>query len=186
MQFVLCPFGPYSSAARAEKAKKIFPRPVSGNLRPIVHGQTVKYQSKRRLGRGFTLEELKEAGIPSKLAPTIGIAVDHRRHNRSLESLQENVNRLKAYKANLVLFPRRMKKPKAGDASAEELKAVAQIKDTVMPLTKAPATVQKVQITEEMRNEKAYSTLRLERMNARMAGVRAKRAAEAAAAEKDA
>jgi hypothetical protein len=30
----------------------------------------------------------QEAGIPRKLAPTIGIAVDHRRRNRSLESLQ--------------------------------------------------------------------------------------------------
>ena len=30
----------------------------------------------------------QEAGIPIKLAATIGIAVDHRRHNRSLESLQ--------------------------------------------------------------------------------------------------
>jgi hypothetical protein len=29
-------------------------------------------------GRGFTLEELKAAGISKKLAPTIGIAVDHR------------------------------------------------------------------------------------------------------------
>ena len=34
--------------------------------------------------------------------------------------------------------------------------------------------------------ESAYGTLRLERMNARMAGVRAKRAAEAEAAAKDA
>ena len=30
----------------------------------------------------------QEAGIPAKLAPTIGIAVDHRRRNRSLEGLQ--------------------------------------------------------------------------------------------------
>lgn len=35
-------------------------------------------------------------------------------------------------------------------------------------------------------NERAYAVLRLERMNVRMAGVRAKRAAEAAQAEKDA
>eukprot|EP00408_Alexandrium_pacificum_P063248 CAMPEP_0171177832 /NCGR_PEP_ID=MMETSP0790-20130122/12441_1 /TAXON_ID=2925 /ORGANISM="Alexandrium catenella, Strain OF101" /LENGTH=39 /DNA_ID= /DNA_START= /DNA_END= /DNA_ORIENTATION= len=37
---------------------------------------------KLRLGKGFTLAELKEAKIPKKLAPTIGIAVDHRRKNR--------------------------------------------------------------------------------------------------------
>lgn len=50
------------------------------------------------------------AGIPKKLAPTIGISVDHRRKNRSLESLQSNVQRLKTYKAKLVVFPRRARK----------------------------------------------------------------------------
>lgn len=35
---------------------------------------------------------VQEAGIAVKLAPTIGIAVDHRRHNRSLESLQVRWN----------------------------------------------------------------------------------------------
>lgn len=34
------------------------------------------------------LVESQEAGIPAKFAPTIGIAVDHRRKNRSLEGLQ--------------------------------------------------------------------------------------------------
>jgi ribosomal protein L13E len=99
-------------AARAAKAAAVFPRPAAGPLRPVVRGQTVKYNSKRREGRGFTLEELKEAGIPAKMARTIGIAVDSRRRNRSLESLQDNVNRLKAYKAALVVFPRRANKPK--------------------------------------------------------------------------
>lgn len=47
------------SPARQEKAVKIFPRPTSGPLRPIVHGQTLKYNMKVRSGRGFTLEELK-------------------------------------------------------------------------------------------------------------------------------
>jgi hypothetical protein len=47
-----------------------------------------------------------------KLAPTIGISVDHRRRNRSLEGLQANVARLKAYRSNLVIFPRDAKKPK--------------------------------------------------------------------------
>lgn len=37
----------------------MFPRPVAGALRPIVHGQTVKYNLKKRYGRGFTMEELK-------------------------------------------------------------------------------------------------------------------------------
>lgn len=54
--------------------------------------------------------DYQAAGIPKKLAPTIGIAVDHRRKNRSLEGLQANVQRLKTYKAKLVVFPRRARK----------------------------------------------------------------------------
>ena len=54
----------------------------------------------------------QEAGVSAALARTIGIAVDHRRRNKSLESLQANVQRLKAYKAKLLLFPRNSKKPK--------------------------------------------------------------------------
>ena len=76
---------------RQRKALQLAPRPVAGRLRPTVHCQTVKYNHRLRLGRGFTLDELKTAGISKKLAPTIGIAVDHRRKNRSLESLQRNV-----------------------------------------------------------------------------------------------
>lgn len=49
--------------ARAEKAKAVFPRPVAGSLKPVVRGQTVKYNMKSRLGRGFTLEELKVRGV---------------------------------------------------------------------------------------------------------------------------
>ncbi|XP_010550790.1 PREDICTED: 60S ribosomal protein L13-2-like [Tarenaya hassleriana] len=44
--------------ARQEKAVKIFPRPTAGPLRPVVRGQTLKYNMKVRAGRGFTLEEL--------------------------------------------------------------------------------------------------------------------------------
>ena len=76
--------------ARQKRAIHIAPRPVSGTLRPTVHCQTVKYNHRLRLGRGFTLDELKMAKISKKLAPTIGISVDHRRKNRSLEGLQRN------------------------------------------------------------------------------------------------
>ncbi|MRA75773.1 hypothetical protein GH890_30460, partial [Bacillus thuringiensis] len=64
--------------ARVEKARKIAPRPVGGRLRPVVRCPTFKYNTKSRLGRGFTLEELKAAGIAKRVAPTIGIAVDFR------------------------------------------------------------------------------------------------------------
>ncbi|GMP25175.1 hypothetical protein CsSME_00002165 [Camellia sinensis var. sinensis] len=61
-------------------------------------------------GLSLPFSSNQAAGIPKKLAPTIGIAVDHRRRNRSLEGLQTNVQRLKTYKAKLVVFPRRARK----------------------------------------------------------------------------
>ncbi|KAI8471271.1 MAG: 60S ribosomal protein L13 [Monoraphidium minutum] len=172
--------------ARAEKAAKTFPRPAAGALRPVVHGQTVKYNAKTRLGRGFTLAELKEAGIPAKLAPTIGICVDPRRRNSSLEGLQANVARLKAYRSNLVIFPRNAKKPTKLEASKEAADAAAaQVKGVVMPVAKEAAALETVKITKEMKDFRAYNKLRVERLNARMVGVRAKRAKEAEAAEKE-
>jgi large subunit ribosomal protein L13e len=169
--------------ARAEKAKKLFPSPVAGALRPVVRGQTVKYNTKTRLGRGFTLAEIKEAGIPAKMAPTLGISIDHRRRNRSLEGMQENVNRLKAYRSNLVVFPRRANKPKAFEASAEECAtAVQHTGKVVMPVVKAKPALEVVKITKDMKDAPAYAKLRIERANARLVGVRAKKAKEAAAA----
>ena len=93
--------------ARQAKAARIAPRPVAGPLRPVVRCPTIKYNMRVRQGRGFTLEELKTAGINAKEALNIGIAVDHRRKNKNVETLQANVARLNAYKQRLVLFPRR-------------------------------------------------------------------------------
>merc|ERR1719392_406975 len=92
---------------RQKKAAKLAPRPAAGLLRPVVHPPTQRYNMKLRLGKGFTLDELREAKIAPKLAPTIGIAVDHRRRNRCTESLQENVDRLKEYMSKLKVFPKR-------------------------------------------------------------------------------
>ncbi|CAL5364699.1 unnamed protein product [Camellia sinensis] len=178
--------------ARQKKAVKIFPRPTAGPLRPIVHGQTLKYNMKLRAGRGFSLEELKikhctcldGAGIPKKLAPTIGIAVDHRRRNRSLEGLQTNVQRLKTYKAKLVVFPRRARKFKAGDSAPEELATATQVQGPYMPIVREKPTVELVKVTDEMKSFKAYAKLRIERTNTRYVGVRMKRAAEAEKEEK--
>ncbi|XP_075502426.1 large ribosomal subunit protein eL13z-like [Primulina tabacum] len=170
--------------ARQKKAVKIFPRPTAGPLRPIVHGQTLKYNMKVRAGRGFSLEELKAAGIPKKFAPTIGISVDHRRRNRSLEGFQTNVQRLKTYKAKLVVFPRRTRKLKAGDSTPEELATATQVAGQYMPIAFEKPTVELVKVTADMKSFKAYDKLRLERANERHVGVRAKRAAEAEKEEK--
>ena len=166
--------------AREKKAKAIFPRPTAGALRPVVRPPTQRYNFKTRLGRGFTLEELKAAGIPKKLAPTIGIAVDHRRRNRSEESLALNSKRLKEYKASLILFPRRTAKPKAGDSDAGELAMAKQFKGALMPITKEDKPLEMVSVTEEMKGFNAYQKLRTERMNVRQVGPRIKKTEEAA------
>lgn len=57
------------------------------------------------------------AGINKRFARTIGISVDPRRRNKSTESLQANVQRLKEYRSKLILFPRKPSAPKKGDSS---------------------------------------------------------------------
>lgn len=47
---------------RQAKAKAIAPRPAAGPLRPVVRCETFKYNTRTRLGRGFTVAELKVRG----------------------------------------------------------------------------------------------------------------------------
>ena len=164
---------------RSAKAKKIAPRPVQGLLRPIVRCPTNRYNSKVRAGRGFTLEELKEAGIAKREAKTIGVAVDYRRTNRSVESKQINVQRLKEYRSRLILFPRKMSKPKKGDSSAEECKLASQLRGFVMPLKMKPTKEKGRAVTDEDKKFQAYATLRIARANKRLKGYREKKAREA-------
>merc|ERR1712167_401137 len=130
--------------AREKKAQQISPRPLAGAVRPIVHGTTVKYASKIRAGRGFSLAEIKAAEIGKLEAKSLGISVDHRRRNRSVEGKQANLQRLKEYKANLVVFPRNGKKLKQGwkaDSTAEETSVAQQVTTQFLmkPVKAAPA-----------------------------------------------
>ena len=101
-------------------------------LRPAVRAPTVRYNRKLREGRGFTLAELKEAGVGRKEARGVGIVVDHRRRNLSEEGKALNVERLKAYKAKLIVFPRKASKPKKGDSTVRfpsfRLSFIAQVR----------------------------------------------------------
>jgi len=178
--------------ARLSKAAAVAPRPVD-KLRPIVRCPTIKYNRRVRAGRGFTLTELKEAGISRKLAPTIGISVDPRRQNLSQESLTVNVARLKEYRARLILFPRKLGQHKKGDASKEE---VSGVKDSVsrlkhgLPIVHADTAIKEIKKSDlpEPVEGGAYRKLRDARSEARNAGKREKRAKEkadeAAAAKK--
>lgn len=106
--------------ARKTKATTLGVRPIEP-LRPAVRAQTVRYNRKVREGRGFTLAELKEAGIGRKEARGVGIVVDHRRRNLSEEGKKINVERLLAYKSKLIVFPRKAGKPKKGDSTVRVL-----------------------------------------------------------------
>lgn len=151
---------------------------------------TRKYAGKVRLGRGFTLVELKKAGISAKFARTVGISVDHRRTSMSEEQLQLNVARLNQYKSKMILFPRKENKPKKGeicDATAAQLKSAAasvQAKGFLMPIAKAEQKVEFAAITEADKKERVFHTLRTIRTNTRYAGRRTKRIADAEAAKK--
>ena len=161
-------------AARAAKAAAIAPRPTAGLLRPIVHPSTVKYNYKLRQGRGFTFAELKEAGVNRKEARSIGIAVDHRRKNHSAESLQMNVQRLKEYKAKLIVFPRKRGKPKAGDADTAELDKAEQLKGAILAKPKITPAEEPMAVTKEMKDFEAYHTIRMARADFRLFGIRQK------------
>jgi len=142
---------------RQEKARKIAPRPVGGNLRPVVRCPTFKYNTRVRAGRGFTLDEIKAAGLGAKEAATIGIAVDHRRRNRSVESLQLNVQRLKEYRSKLILFPKKASKPAKADATEEEVKMATQLAGIVMPITQTLKVEKARAITDEDRKFSAFT-----------------------------
>lgn len=168
---------------RAKKATAVFPRPIS-KLRPIVKGQTRKYAGKVKFGRGFSLAELKDAKLTPAFAQSVGICVDHRRHNKNADMQDANVKRLNDYKAKLILFPKhegKLKKGEIADSSKEKVKAAAQNKTSgvfALPaVVKGEVATEK--ITKEMASAKIYQKLRQERINARYEGIRVKRAKEA-------
>lgn len=66
---------------------------------------------------------LQAAGLNPAFARTVGVSVDYRRRNKSVESIQVNAQRLKEYQSKLILFPiHNKKKLRAGEATEEERK----------------------------------------------------------------
>ncbi|KAJ7877726.1 ribosomal protein L13e-domain-containing protein [Mycena olivaceomarginata] len=147
-------------------------------LRPAVCAQTVCYTRK---DRGFTLAELKEAGIGHKEVWCVGIVVDHRRRNLSEEGKKINLERLLAYKSKLIIFPHKAGKPKEGDSTVrlptlfEGLwRRRPRCTDHLRPPPPArqnPAEAPR-KITAKEREFQAYCTLHTARANARHEGTR--------------
>jgi len=158
---------------RKEKASAVFPRPAQGPLRPVVHCPTQRYNLKVRYGRGFSFDELKAAGISPKYAATVGIAVDHRRTNKSVEALTTNVDRLKEYMSRLVVFPRKSR-AKKGDASQADKEVAEQVMGDIIPKPSNGDAVTFTEITGEMTDLMAHSKLRIARNEKKMKGKREK------------
>ncbi|KAI5953600.1 RPL13 [Candida jiufengensis] len=159
--------------SRLRKAAKVAPKPID-TLRPAVRAPTIKYNRKVRAGRGFTLAEIKAVGLTPKYARTIGISVDHRRQNRSQETFEQNVLRLKEYKSKLVIFD---KKTKASETvTYEQLSTSA-----TFPIEKSVG--EKGTRAVEVPEQTAYRTLRLARNDKKFKGIREKRSKEKAEAE---
>ena len=91
-----------------------------------------------------------------------------------MESLQENAQRLKEYKSKLILFPLRAKKPRKGDASAEEIKKATQLTGTIMPYKKEVKRPRAMAVTDDLKKFKAFQTIRQARAVARLFGLREK------------
>ena len=114
-------------------------------------------------------------------ALTTGITVDHRRKNKSLESLQRNVQRLKEYQSKLILFPVNSKKPRKGEASEEDIKKASQLAGQVIPIKPVVKRQRAMELTDDLKNFKAFNSVRQARAVARLWGIRAKKAKEAEA-----
>jgi len=157
--------------ARKAKLAKIAPAPLQ-KLRPVVHCPTQRYNHRTRLGRGFSLLELKKAGINKNYAKSVGITVDCRRTNNSEESLKANANRLKEYISKLVIFG----SSKKGGSSAADKAAVSAIGSSkpIMPVAKETPVVEYESVSDEMKQFSAYKTIRAELNKAKMVGVREK------------
>jgi len=169
-------------AHRLSRAKSLAPRPLH-LLRPIVRAPTVKYNSKLRSGRGFTLAELKAAKINKKAARGIGIAVDHRRKNRSEEGFTLNVNRLKLYSSKLLLFPRNptSSRVKKGDSTPAELTQAKQVTTRdVIPIVSTQSRLRARKITKEERLTDVTKVLRKALTDSKRWGAREKKSKDKA------
>lgn len=125
-------------AIREKKASKLFPMPLK-KLRPIVRCPTVIHNIKQRLGRGFTPEECKSAGLDYHYARTIGISVDLRRRNMNKETFDQNVERLKTYQSKIKIYK---------NASEAKKADVRQHKTNIMPLKKPSKLVRVIKVSD--------------------------------------
>eukprot|EP00817_Percolomonadidae_sp_ATCC50343_P004050 CAMPEP_0117425448 /NCGR_PEP_ID=MMETSP0758-20121206/5715_1 /TAXON_ID=63605 /ORGANISM="Percolomonas cosmopolitus, Strain AE-1 (ATCC 50343)" /LENGTH=219 /DNA_ID=CAMNT_0005209933 /DNA_START=29 /DNA_END=688 /DNA_ORIENTATION=+ len=167
---------PAKRAARKNKrvalARTNYPKPTD-KLYPVVNCPTFRHNNRVRLGKGFSVAELNEAGLPVEFAKTIGIAVDARRRNRSVDAFNRNVARLNDYKNNLVLFPRgeTAKKGPVADTTGVKVEDQTQFKGTIQPIEAVDTGITYEALTEADKSRKnAWVLVRNARKKARTIG----------------
>lgn len=131
------------------------------------------------------------AGVSKYQARSIGIAVDHRRRNKSEESLRANTARLQQYMARLVVKTnaqsKKWAKDKAGrsaelaDFAAGKDAGVAGEGKAILAIGSGRSDqVEFKPITDDMKSTMAFRALRQAWVDQKMGGIRVKRAEDAA------
>ncbi|KAI3382762.1 hypothetical protein SNEBB_009465 [Seison nebaliae] len=151
---------------RVEKVKRMNPCPVN-KMKPAVHCPSQRYNSRQRLGRGFTMDELKAVGLHWRYAQTIGISVDLRRRNKSMESFEKNKERLTEYMNRVTVLPKK-KKQDAMDVDMENT-----VSKVIVPITKDNQVFQgtkKITKKESERGAYAFNLIKKARNDKKMKG----------------
>lgn len=169
--------------ARDARRAAVAPAPLE-RLRPAVHCPTQKYSQKVRLGRGFTLAELKAVKLHPSYAQTIGIAIDWRRRNHSEDVMANNIARLTDYQESLVILAAPKKtKDGAATAPATELPEKTQVSGVLQPIAGlakkkdvVPPAIAMMAVADALKQPggggSAYTTMRVARKETRVAGNR--------------
>lgn len=152
-----------------ERCQKLQSPNPTHKLRPIVRGQTNKYNTKRRLGRGFTKKEIENAGLRGlSYVRSLGIAVDLKRKDTCKETLDLNTKRIKDYISRIILYPRKKpdKKPQVKEAD-ENLINTPEAKEqnkskVIIDFPKEDPGFEFTKVTDEMKKENVYKKQRVE------------------------
>ncbi|GAB68914.1 60S ribosomal protein L13 [Plasmodium cynomolgi strain B] len=159
-----------------EKRRKANAGTPIEKLHPIVQCPTQRYNFRSRLGRGFTLEELKGAKLNPLAAQSIGICVDKRRKNRCEETLKKNIARLEKYKKCLVMIPLKNKKTTKStggipaDSSKEvvkELRKKKQLRSIFKKERNTKPFYESIEVSKIDKSYLAYKTLRRAKLTER-------------------
>merc|ERR1711874_162970 len=71
-------------------------------------------------------------------------------------------------KSKLILFPLNSKKPRKGDATAEELSKAVQLAGAVMPVKPVVKRVRAMEVTDDLKKFQAFQTIRQARAYKRL------------------